>query len=57
MQFRGLSAFGAGAREMCAQTKLTFHVIGGLFADLFSFNGEAGESVKRLSGPVGIVAF
>jgi membrane-associated protease RseP (regulator of RpoE activity) len=58
IQFDGLLARKMGAHELRAQTKLTFAILGSLGRSLFSFDQQQiGDSVNRLSGPVGIVKF
>lgn len=55
-QVTWLQAFVYGWKEIVAETKLTFGMLGRLGKNLFSFNKERVQtSVKKLSWPVGIV--
>ncbi|UFX82834.1 M50 family metallopeptidase [Candidatus Absconditicoccus praedator] len=56
MQFGLWGGMAAGAHEIKAQTRLTFHVLGNIFSQLITFEREkARDAVENLAGPVGAV--
>ena len=58
IKFSGWEAFTAWGKEFMEQSRLTFHTLWTLFANLFSWDKERiEESTDWLSWPVGIVAF
>lgn len=58
IRFPFFKAMRIGAKEIKAQTVLTFSALGTLGGDLLSFNGvRIKTSLNRLTGPAGAIKF
>ncbi len=58
IKFSGWKAWEMGWHEIKAQSKLTFTLLWTLWRNLISFDSQRmGDSVSKLSGPVGIIKF